>query len=302
MTLETCLHVLTDIRGAHSARARSKSLDEQELRRFRATVRSFYRSCGRDFAWRKTRDPYRVLVSEIMLQQTQTQRVAERFPLFLKTFPNLRALARAPQSEVIRAWEGLGYYRRARNLHQAAQAVVARHGGRIPDSYEALRALPGVGAYTAAAVSAFAFDRGVPMIETNIRSVYLYVFFKGARSVSDREILELVAATMPAKNVREWFYALMDLGVELKKQAPRINHASRHHKAQSPFKGSDRRVAAQVLRYVVTSARPVSKAAIAKEIRRSIEGVSSEQIDLALARLEREALIARGARGAFGAV
>jgi len=177
--------------------------------------------------------------------------------------------------------------------------VVALHGGRIPESYDALRALPGVGAYTAAAVSAFAFDCGVPMIETNIRSVYLYVFFKGSRSVSDREILELVAATMPAKNVREWFYALMDLGVELKKYTPRINHTSQHHKAQSPFKGSDRRVAAQVLRHIVTSARPVSKAAIAKEIHRSIEDVSSDQIERALARLEREALIVLGARGAF---
>ena len=301
MSYESCLHVLTSIRGSCSTGFQREGISEQELRRFRSAVRSFYRSCGRDFAWRKTRDPYRVFVSEIMLQQTQTQRVAERFPLFLKVFPNLHALARAPQSEVIRAWEGLGYYRRARNLHRAAQAVVELHGGHIPDSYDALRALPGVGAYTAAAVSAFAFDRGVPMIETNIRSVYLYVFFRESSAVSDREILKLVTATMPARNVREWFYALMDLGVELKKQAPRINHASRHHKAQSPFKGSDRRVAAQVLRYIVASARPVSKTAIAKEIRRSIEDVSGEQIERALVRLEREALIVRGARGLFGA-
>lgn len=301
MTFERCLHVLTAIREARTSRTQVKSLSEQEVLRFRKAVRSFYRSCGRDFAWRKTRDPYRVLVSEIMLQQTQTQRVAERFPLFLKAFPNLRALARAPQSEVIRAWEGLGYYRRARNLHRAAQAVVELHEGRIPESYDALRALPGVGAYTAAAVMAFAFDRGVAMIETNIRSVYLYAFFKDHSAVSDREILQIVAETMPTKNVREWFYALMDLGVELKKQAPRINHASRHHKAHSPFKGSDRRVAAQVLRYIVTSARPVSKAALAKEIRRSIEDVRADQIERALVRLEREALIVRGARGLFGA-
>jgi A/G-specific adenine glycosylase len=301
MKYESCLKVLSAIRESSAARLRLTAVREDDLRRFRKAVRGFYRSCGRDFAWRKTRDPYRVLVSEIMLQQTQTQRVAERFPLFLQAFPNLRALARAPQSDVIRAWEGLGYYRRARNLHRAAQAVVELHGGRIPESYDALRALPGVGAYTAAAVSAFAFDRGVAMIETNIRSVYLYVFFRESRAVSDREILELVAATMPAKNVREWFYALMDLGVELKKQAPRINHASRHHKAQTPFKGSDRRVAAQVLRYIVTSARPVSKAALAKEIRRSIEDVSSDQIERALVRLEREALIVRGTRGLFGA-
>lgn len=301
MTFERCLHVLDCIRGAHAARPRSKGASKEDLRRFCTTVKSYYKRCGRDFTWRKTRDPYRVLVSEIMLQQTQTQRVAERFPLFLRDFPNLRALARAPQSDVIRAWEGLGYYRRARNLHRAAQAVVELHDGRIPESYDALRALPGVGAYTAAAVSAFAFDCGVPMIETNIRSVYLYVFFKGARLVSDREILELVAATMPAKNVRDWFYALMDLGVELKRQRPLINHASRYHKIQSPFKGSDRRVAAQVLRHIVRSTRPVSKAAIAKEIQRSIEDVRSEQIERALTRLEREALIVRVKSGHFGA-
>jgi A/G-specific adenine glycosylase len=296
MTVEDFLDNLAAVQEPH---ADSTECSREVVRRFRRVVRGYYRAHGRRFPWRETRDPYRILVSEIMLQQTQTQRVVERFPLFLRQFPSLLALAQASQLEVVRAWEGLGYYRRARNLHRAAQAVVELHGGRIPDSYDALRALSGVGAYTAAAVSAFAFDRGVPMIETNIRSVYLHVFCKGRRLVSDREILALVAATMPVTGAREWFYALMDLGVEVKRRLPRINHASRHHVKQSPFKGSDRRVAAQVLRCIVSSERPISRLAIVRSTQRSIDTASIGQIDLALQRLEREALIIRSARGLF---
>ena len=161
MAVGNFLDNLAAVREPHADGAKCS---REEIRRFRRVVRGYYRAHARRFPWRETRDPYGILVSEIMLQQTQTQRVVERFPLFLQQFPSLSELARASQSEVIRAWEGLGYYRRARNLHRAAQAVLELHGGRIPDSYEALRALPGVGAYTAAAVSAFAFDRGVPMI------------------------------------------------------------------------------------------------------------------------------------------
>jgi A/G-specific adenine glycosylase len=154
-----------------------------------------------------------------------------------------------------------------------------------------------VGEYTAAAVSTFAFGRGVAMIETNIRSLYLYVFFKGKRMVSDREVLRLVHATMPSRNVREWFYALMDLGVELKKSAPAINHASRHHTRQSSFQGSDRQVAAHVLRVVVTAKTALTRARVAQAVTETLTAATSRQIDRALARLVREGLIVQTARG-----
>lgn len=293
MSFESCFKILTTLRDAdlpQSAGVRQ---------RFRRVVRSFYRSNGRDFPWRRTQDPYQILVSEVMLQQTQTQRVAERFPVFIHQFPNIRALAAARQSEVIRAWEGLGYYRRARNLHRAAQEVVSECNGEIPDSYDHLRALPGIGEYTAAAVSAFAFNRAVPMIETNIRAVYLYVFFKEQEGVSDRRILALIEETMPKSGVREWFYSLMDLGVELKRATPRINHASRHHTKQKPFHGSDRRVAAMVLRYVIGCKRPISKELIVQETLGALSETTLDQIERALVRLEREKLLVQTRSGSF---
>jgi A/G-specific adenine glycosylase len=293
MTFSRTLQVLNAIRDSRSPRGESSQL------RFRRAVRSYYARCGRHFPWRETRDPYAILVSEIMLQQTQTSRVSERFPLFLRRFPDAAALAHASQSEVIQAWEGLGYYRRARNLHRAAQAVVQHHDGVVPSSFEALRSLPGVGAYTAAAVSAFAFDRGVAMIETNIRSVYLYVFCKGRHGVRDSEILKLVEETMPSRNVRDWFYGLMDLGVELKRVAPTVNHASRHHTKQSPFKGSDRQVAAYVLRLIVAGKRATARGCIVKAVTSKFAEATREQVDRALARLTREGLVVETGRGLF---
>ena len=152
---------------------------------FRRIIRSFYREHGRAFPWRNIKNPYRILVSEVMLQQTQTSRVLERYPMFLRQFPTVKALARAPLQEVLSLWEGMGYYRRARNLHASAQTICADWNGRVPRTAEGLRTLPGIGEYTAAAVSAFAFNISVPMIETNIRSVYLHTFFQDKLDVQD---------------------------------------------------------------------------------------------------------------------
>ncbi len=293
MTFSRTLQVLNAIRDSRSPRG------ESSQQRFCRAVRSYYARCGRHFPWRETRDPYAILVSEIMLQQTQTSRVNERFSVFLRRFPDVTALAHASQSEVIQAWEGLGYYRRARNLHRAAQAVVQHHNGAIPCSFEELRSLPGIGAYTAAAVGAFAFDRGVAMIETNIRSVYLYVFWKGEHGVRDSDILKLVETTMPSRNVREWFYGLMDLGVELKRIVPTINHASHHHTKQSPFKGSDRQVAAYVLRLIVAEKSVATRWSIVKAVTSKFAEATREQVDRALTRLTREGLVVQTGRGLF---
>jgi A/G-specific adenine glycosylase len=268
-------------------------LDEEKARiAFQRAVLEFYTQNGRPFPWRKTRDPYKILVSEVMLQQTQTSRVEQRYPMFLKQFPTLKALATAPQAEVLRAWQGLGYYRRARNLHRAAIEIHSAYRGRIPRSVDALRALPGIGAYTAAAVAVFAFDQAVPMIETNIRSVYLYTFFPGRNDVADKEILELITKTIVPNRAREWFYALMDLGVELKRAKPGINRASRHHAVQSPFRGSERELAAKVLRCLLARRRAVRLEQLSAQI-----GAEPQRVTRVVERLIREGMLTRTSSG-----
>jgi A/G-specific adenine glycosylase len=278
------------IKRVERFRERGDTLGPRTIRLFQKLVMSFYREHGRhDFAWRTTSNPYRILVSEIMLQQTQTSRVAEKYPKFLKQFPTVRALARAQQAEVIRAWEGLGYYRRARNLHRAAIAIHNLHSGRVPRDLVRLRALPGIGSYTAAAVAAFAFGQAEPMLETNIRSVYLYCFFPGRAEVADSEVLALVAGTLLHENPREWFYALMDLGVVLKREQKGINRVSSHYKQQSRFKGSDREVAAKVLKTILKQSGSVSQDQLYNLGNEQVR----DKIERAIERLVRESLIVR---------
>jgi A/G-specific adenine glycosylase len=253
---------------------------------FQRIILGFYEDNRRPFAWRSTRDPYKILVSEVMLQQTQTSRVEERYPSFLKTFPTIKALAGASQAEVLKAWEGLGYYRRARNLHRAAIAVCESHGGKLPASFGDLVALPGLGHYTAAAVSVFAFNTPTPMIETNIRSVYIYAFCQARQGVSDRELMKLIEHTMDHERCREWFYALMDFGVALKRARPGINARSKHHTKQSKFEGSDRQLAARVLKAIVGSERSVALADLT-----ALLGADLARVQKAVDRLKTDGLL-----------
>jgi A/G-specific adenine glycosylase len=269
-----------------------RPLSPRTVRRFQRLIWQFFSAHGRSFAWRRSRDPYQILVSEIMLQQTQTVRVAERFDEFLQLFPTVQDLAKASQASVIRAWQGLGYYRRAKNLHLAAKAICLKHRGKVPRDPQALVALPGIGAYTAAAVAVFAFRTAVPMVETNIRAVYLFTFCRGRTHVGDREIATLVERTCDARRCREWFYALMDLGVELKRYRPGINHRSKHHVTQTPFKGSDREVAAQVLRVIISRTRAIQDDQLYREV-----SADSEQVKRAIERLLKDSLIQRSPSG-----
>ncbi len=196
--------------------------------------------------WRTRRTPYRVFVSEIMLQQTGISRVMSHYAAFLREFPTFRALARAPSSLVLAAWKGLGYNRRALALQQTARLVSAR-GGRLPTSREGLLALPGVGPGTAGAVLAYAFDQPVAFIETNVRRVYLHFFFPGEQGVSDARLLPVVERTMDRRHPREWFYALMDYGTMLARAGGNANRRSKVYKRQSPFEGSRRQLRGRVL-------------------------------------------------------
>ena len=251
-------------------------------RAFRTFVRTFYREHGRKLPWRETRSAYRILVSEVMLQQTQAERVIPKYREFLRRFPDWSALAEARTAEVMQAWQGLGYYRRAFNLQRAAQAVVREFGGKLPQDPPVIRSLPGVGSYTAGAVCAFAFDVALPIIETNVRSVFLYTFFPKRKAVSDAEILQLVEETLDRRNPRDWYYALMDLGSELKRHRRGINARSKHHAKQSRYEGSNRQARAAVLKTLAEHGA-ATEADIARlvsadraRIERAVEGLLKE--------------------------
>lgn len=176
----------------------------------RADLLAWYEACGRDLPWRRTRDPYAILVSELMLQQTQVERVARAWPAFLAAFPSVEALAAAPVGAVVTAWRGLGYNRRAVRLSEAARRLVDDHGGQVPADVEALERLPGVGAYTARAVAAFAFERPAAPVDTNVARV-LARAVAGA-PLSARRGQQLADALVPADRAAAWSHALMDLG------------------------------------------------------------------------------------------
>jgi len=223
----------------------------RDLDSFRSLVLAHFRVHGRDFPWRRTRDPYLIIVSEIMLQQTQVTRVAPKYTEFTEAFPDLESLAQAPLEEVLRRWQGLGYNRRAVALKRLAERVTAEHGGRIPRDLQSLLRLPGVGPATAAAVAAFAFGEAHPFLETNIRAAYLHHFFADRERVADAELLPLVEATLDRTDPRTWYYALMDYGSALKRRGNNPSRRSRHHVRQSPFEGSRRRLRARALRAIL---------------------------------------------------
>lgn len=210
-------------------------------------MRGHYRRHRRDLPWRATRDPWRILVAEVMLQQTQISRVLGRYGAFLDAFPEPAALARAPLARALALWKGLGYNRRCLGLQRAAAMIVDRFGGRVPRSVEDLERLPGVGPYTARAVAAFAYGRPVAFIETNIRRAYLHWFFPARGRVHDRDILPLVERTLDRRRPREWFNALMDYGSWLAGQVDNPNRRSAHHARQAPFEGSRRQLRGRAL-------------------------------------------------------
>jgi A/G-specific adenine glycosylase len=181
----------------------------------RAALLGWYDGQARDLPWRRTRDPYAIWVSEVMLQQTQVSVVLPYWTAFVTRFPDVAALARASLDEVLAAWRGLGYYARARNLHRAAQAIVERHGGRLPDDVEALRALPGFGRYTVGAVASIAFGRAVPLVDGNVARVLARLFgVEGATGDVAREkhLWELAEALVDGERPGDWNQALMELG------------------------------------------------------------------------------------------
>jgi A/G-specific adenine glycosylase len=276
-------------------------LSATKINSFQEIVLGYYKKHARTtLPWRTNTSDYYVAVSEIMLQQTQVDRVIPFFNNWINQFPDWQALAGSSQVTVLKHWKGLGYNSRALRLQKLAQAVVSKHGGKLPADYETLKKLPGIGPYTAGAIMAFVYNKPVVMIETNIRRVFLYCFFNtpqsrtsleylginspaplhrgaqpainilyknqtkgispyvggvavGRGGISDKDILELVQQSLPAKDVRKWYWALMDygshLGRELKINGKKFNPntTSRHYTKQAKFIGSDRQIRGRIL-------------------------------------------------------
>lgn len=192
------------------------TVDEARLREFGRRLRAWYRRNARDLPWRRTRDPYRILVSELMLQQTQVSRVLDFYARFLRRFPSLATLAAARPAQVREQWEGLGYYARARNLHKLSRWVT-RDGARLPSDPAALRELPGIGAYTAGAVASFAFERRAALVDTNVARVLSRAFAPGLDPKRGRDLKVLWAIaerSLPRTGRATWTHnqALMELG------------------------------------------------------------------------------------------
>lgn len=225
--------------------------DVDSLQEFTRFIFGFYEKNRRPMPWRDHISPYWVVVSEIMLQQTQVERVIGKFPEFINKFPNFTILSSAPAVDLFEAWQGLGYNRRARYLQNLARKVLEGYGGELPRTVQELLTLPGIGNATAGSIMAFAYNEPVVFIETNIRRVFIHHFFSGSDEVPDSDILPLVALTLSHQNPREWYYALMDYGSWLKNKVSNPNRRSRHYSRQSAFEGSDRQIRGRIIQKLV---------------------------------------------------
>jgi A/G-specific adenine glycosylase len=245
-----------------------------------------------DLPWRRPEadgsfDPYKIMVSELMLQQTQVLRVIPKYHAFLERFPTVDVLAEAELGDVLRSWQGLGYNRRAKFLWQAVQQI--HELGGFPKTVAELVKLPGIGAGTAGAILAYAFNQPVAYVETNVRTVYIHHFFADQAGVHDKDILSLVEQTVDRENPREFYWALMDYGSYLKSTIGNLNTASKHYTKQSKFHGSKRQVRGQVLRLLGDGALPFEALQAA---------VPDDRLPVVLLDLQNEGMV-RFERGAY---
>lgn len=259
-------------------------LTSQQVTDFQETVWEYFRTHQRSMPWREDPSAYDVLVSELMLQQTQVPRVIPKFQEFMTRFPDVQTLAAAPLADVLIVWSGLGYNRRAKFLHDAAKVTVSDYDSVIPHTAHELVKLPGIGPNTAGAILAYAYDQPAIFIETNIRSVLFHHFFANDNDkVSDKELRELAEQVLDHENAREWYWALMDYGTYLKKTTGGRLEQSKHYKKQSPLKGSPREMRGRILKALTTGA------IVESELRKRVQ--ADERYKAALEDLVREGLV-----------
>ena len=239
-------------------------LDKSQIADFQNLVLTKGKELYREMPWRSDTHPYNILLSEIMLQQTQVARVLQKYEEFKTAFPTLADLARADFQEVLAHWSGLGYNRRARFLHETAKKLVEYPS--FPDSPEVLQQCPGIGENTAASIVVYAFNKPLVFLETNVRTVLIYTFFQGVTEKIDESVLRNVAEqTLYTKNPRKWYWALMDYGTYLKKTQGNFNKYSKMHTVQSKFEGSFRQKRAAVLRCLLQNG-PLNLSEIAEKM------------------------------------
>lgn len=265
---------------------KEKGLTNETIQLFRKIIYDYYRNHKRKFPFRENITPYNVLVSEIMLQQTQTARVSEKFLKFTEKFPDFLTLSQTPLEIILKEWKGLGYNRRAIALKKIAEIVVNEYGGRLPDSVKILKSFPQIGHNTASSIKAFAFNTPTVFIETNIRRVYIYFFFFENNNIKDKTIFSIVKKTVDTAKPREWYYALMDYGVMLKKTHPELNKRSSHYRKQSPFKGSSRQIRGRILKLLIRNRKMGFN-----EIKNDFKNVESNKIKSILIQLEKEGFV-----------
>ncbi len=258
----------------------------------------------RDLPWRNIDDPYAVLVSEVMLQQTQVSRVQRYWTRWMELFPTVDALAAADTATILEIWQGLGYNRRALALKRACEACSADGGGLLPRTVDELVKLPGIGPATAAGVIAFAYDEPSVYIETNVRSVFLHELFPDGEEVSDKQLVPYVVDTCPSRGARAWYYALLDYGAHLKSQTVNPSRRSKHYTRQSKFEGSRREKRSFLLKQVLTAPDGIELEELAARLdeyeqqakrgvvdRELFETITSDLIDEGFFRREGELLI-----------
>jgi len=226
-------------------------LTEQQIKKFQKKIYDYYNTFGRTFSWRKTTNPYQIFISEVMLQQTQTVRVERPYQLFIKRFPDFKSVAKASLYEILEAWQGLGYNRRAKFLHQAANILLKLYKGKVPNDTKILETLPGIGKATAASIAAFAFNSPTVFVETNIRVVFIHLFLAHKENISDTELLFLSEQTLDRSAPRIWYYALTDYGAMLKSQGINPINKSKTYNKQSKFEGSDRQMRGAIIRHLL---------------------------------------------------
>jgi A/G-specific adenine glycosylase len=224
-----------------------------KIQKFQQEIITYYLENKRTMPWRDISNPYKIFISEMMLQQTQVERVRIKYAEFIKKFPTLKSVAEAEKADILKVWQGLGYNRRALFIKRACEEIISKHKGLFPKDFEILQTLPGIGPSTAGAICAFAYNQPVFFIETNVRAVILHFFFKNKEKVSDKEVMVILQKVTPQNlNPRDWYYALYDFGTYLKKTLGRnktkLHQKSKHYNKQSKFEGSFRQKRAQVLK------------------------------------------------------
>ncbi|MEN9852584.1 MAG: hypothetical protein RI996_527 [Candidatus Parcubacteria bacterium] len=258
---------------------------------FQKLIWNYFEKNGRnELPWRQSTQLYHILVSEMMLQQTQVQRVIPKYTEWIQKFPNFKVLAQADFATVLQYWQGLGYARRAKFLHHIAYILQNKTDTECKElSIEELDALPGIGPYTARAIKTFTTETRQVFIETNIRTIFLYHFFHGQDNVSDKDILMLIEKTLPKSEYRNWYFALMDYGSYLKSIGIKNNNNSASYRKQSTFKGSNREARGAILKALLKHSK------ISKSKLQTIVAMDTKRFEIALEQLESEAFIKRSA-------